>query len=169
MPGANAGLSAPARFGANHAIDGHIFSPAFAAGRTTYTLALPPGATSVTLTPSVAYPTRASITVDGAALASGAASVLITLGFGFAPRPVAVTVTTESGAMRTYTVVVGRGSAYLKASNTGASDRFGYAVALSADGSTLAVGAYGEDSNAMGAGGDQANDSATDAGAVYVY
>lgn len=37
---------------------------------------------------------------------------------------------------------------YLKASNTGAGDRFGFSVALSGDGNTLAVGAYGEDSSA---------------------
>jgi FG-GAP repeat len=59
--------------------------------------------------------------------------------------------------------------AYLKASNTGAGDNFGYSVALSADGSTLAVGAPGEDSAATGTGGDQANDSAPDSGAVYVF
>jgi hypothetical protein len=59
--------------------------------------------------------------------------------------------------------------AYVKASNTGANDAFGLSVALSADGSRLAVGANGEDSNATGIGGDQTNDGATGAGAVYVY
>src|SRR4030095_9700214 len=38
-------------------------------------------------------------------------------------------------------------------------------VALSADGSTLAVGAYQEDGN----GTDPANNAAVDAGAVYVF
>lgn len=56
--------------------------------------------------------------------------------------------------------------AYIKASNTQAGDLFGYAVALSADGGTLAVGAPGEDSNAMM---NEANNDADDAGAVYVY
>jgi trimeric autotransporter adhesin len=59
--------------------------------------------------------------------------------------------------------------AYLKASNASAFDAFGYSVALSADGSTLAVGAHGEDSAATGAGGSQADDSAESAGAVYVF
>ena len=45
--------------------------------------------------------------------------------------------------------------AYIKASNTGANDVFGYDVAVSADGNTVAVGAYGEGSNATGVGGDQ--------------
>ncbi len=50
--------------------------------------------------------------------------------------------------------------AYVKASNTGSGDYFGYSVALSADGVTLAVGAAGEASAATGVGGDQANNSA---------
>ena len=59
--------------------------------------------------------------------------------------------------------------AYVKASNTGADDNFGYVIALSADGNTRAVGAYGEDSNATGVGGNQADNAAPDAGAVYLY
>jgi hypothetical protein len=59
--------------------------------------------------------------------------------------------------------------AYLKASNTGASDEFGVHVALSADGRTLAVGAPGEFSAARGIHGDQADNSAPGAGAVYVF
>lgn len=59
--------------------------------------------------------------------------------------------------------------AYIKASNTGANDAFGLVVALSADGNTLAVGAPREDSNATGIDGDQAGESVTDSGAVYVF
>jgi hypothetical protein len=59
--------------------------------------------------------------------------------------------------------------AYVKASNTEASDDFGFSVALTGDGSTLAVGAFGEDSSATGVGGNQADSSASQAGAVYVY
>lgn len=59
--------------------------------------------------------------------------------------------------------------AYVKASNTGAGDSFGWAVALAADGQTLAAGALSEDSAATGIGGDQADDSAINAGAAYVY
>lgn len=58
---------------------------------------------------------------------------------------------------------------YIKASNTGANDQFGWQLALSADGNTLAVGAYYEDSAATGIGGNQADESAADAGAVYVF
>jgi hypothetical protein len=59
--------------------------------------------------------------------------------------------------------------AYLKASNTGRWDRFGFSVALSADGSALAVGAPDEASAATGIGGDQTSDAAMGAGAVYVF
>ncbi|MCA3158913.1 MAG: integrin [Burkholderiales bacterium] len=59
--------------------------------------------------------------------------------------------------------------AYIKASNPDAQDAFGHSLALSGDGSTLAVGAYREASNATVIGGDQSNNSAPDSGAVYVF
>ena len=59
--------------------------------------------------------------------------------------------------------------AYVKASNTGATDQFGMSVALSSDGSTLAVGAPHEESAATGIGGNQADNSASGSGAVYVF
>jgi len=57
--------------------------------------------------------------------------------------------------------------AYLKASNTGGGDSFGFSLALSGD--TLAVGAFLEDSSATGIGGQQQDDSASAAGAAYVF
>jgi hypothetical protein len=62
--------------------------------------------------------------------------------------------------------------AYVKASNTGEKsdgDQFGYSVALSGDGNTLATGAISEDSGAAGINGNQADNSADSAGAVYVF
>lgn len=62
--------------------------------------------------------------------------------------------------------------AYVKASNTGEKsdgDQFGYSVALSGDGNTLASGAISEDSAATGINGNQADNSADSAGAVYVF
>jgi hypothetical protein len=59
--------------------------------------------------------------------------------------------------------------AYLKASNARANSYFGWAAALSGDGSTLAVSAVGESSAATGAGGNQADTSAADSGAVYLF
>lgn len=58
-------------------------------------------------------------------------------------------------------------TAYLKASNTGPGDRFGYSVAISGD--TLAVGAYAERSGADGVDGEQDDDTTWGAGAVYVF
>lgn len=58
---------------------------------------------------------------------------------------------------------------FFKASNTDADDHFGYTVALSADGGTLAVGAPWEASGSAGVDGDQADDSQPGAGAVYVF
>jgi hypothetical protein len=58
---------------------------------------------------------------------------------------------------------------YLKASNTGAEDTFGRAVAVSADGSTLAVGAPFEDSGERGTAGTGNDESARNSGAVYVF
>ncbi len=58
--------------------------------------------------------------------------------------------------------------AYIKASNTGAFDRFGWSVSLSADGNTLAVGAYWEGSSSTGVNGAQ-DDNSTDTGAVYLF
>ncbi|MGL4399216.1 MAG: hypothetical protein ACRCXD_05075, partial [Luteolibacter sp.] len=57
--------------------------------------------------------------------------------------------------------------AYLKASNTGAGDNFGYSVAIS--GNTVVISAPSEDSNATGINGNQADGSAISAGAVYVF
>jgi len=59
--------------------------------------------------------------------------------------------------------------AYIKASNTGLTDNFGYAVELSADGGTLAVSAYFEAGATTGINGNQNDDSIPQAGAVYVF
>ena len=57
--------------------------------------------------------------------------------------------------------------AYLKASNTEASDRFGIRVAISGD--TVVIGAIGEASAATGVNGDQSDNSDAFAGATYVF
>ena len=57
--------------------------------------------------------------------------------------------------------------AYLKASNTDAGDQFAWSVSTSGD--TVAIGAWQEASAATGLDGDQSNNDAEDAGAVYVF
>lgn len=62
---------------------------------------------------------------------------------------------------------------YVKAPNPDANDGFGYlsnrVIAISPNMDILVVGAYKEDGNATGIGGDQTNNSAADSGAVYIY
>ena len=57
--------------------------------------------------------------------------------------------------------------AYIKASNTGMGDNFGYSVAVSGD--TMVVGAPYEASNATGVNGNQNDNSAPGSGAAYVF
>ena len=78
---------------------------------------------------------------------------------------------TSAGAVYAYVYANGRWTqqAYIKASNTGANDWFGSRLALSGSGDILAVGAQLEDSSARGIDGEQGNDSATEAGAVYLF
>jgi len=57
--------------------------------------------------------------------------------------------------------------AYLKASNTDAGDLFGASIAVAGD--TVIVGAFREDSSATGVNGNQANNSADESGAAYVF
>src|SRR5262245_16667341 len=87
------------------------------------------------------------------------------------PQAGAVYVFTRRGAAWTQ-------QAYIKASNTGEAgtadsfgegDQFGFSLAISADGNTIAVGAMTEDSGSPGINGNQADNSAASAGAVYVF
>jgi len=76
----------------------------------------------------------------------------------------------NSGAVYVYAKngTVWSQQAYLKASNADAADFFGN-LSLSADGNTLAVGATAEASNATGINGNQVDNTALEAGAVYVF
>jgi hypothetical protein len=87
------------------------------------------------------------------------------------PQAGAVYVFTRRGATWTQ-------QTYIKASNTGEAgtadtfgegDQFGFSLALSADGGTLAVGALTEDSASAGINGNQRDNAAASAGAVYVF
>jgi len=64
-----------------------------------------------------------------------------------------------------------RQQAYLKASNTGGGSPFGdlFGARVSVSGHTAVIGAYFEDSNATGVNGNQANNSAINSGAAYVF
>ena len=73
----------------------------------------------------------------------------------------------DTGAQYPLTIDPLAQQAYLKASNTDVSDNFGFSVAVSED--TVVIGAVGEDSNSTGVDGPQSNNSASAAGAAYVF
>ena len=116
------------------------------------------------------FGTRLALAADGSTLAVGAtreASGVIGIngdqGDELAPAAGAVYVFTRD-ELEAWTQV-----AYVKASNTNPDDELGVSAALSADGRVLAVGADREDGNATGVNGDQSDNTAAVAGAVYVY
>ena len=78
---------------------------------------------------------------------------------------------TSTGAVYAFTLDEKTWSqqAYIKASNSGHEDSFGSRLALSGDGGTLAVGAQLEDSNSTGINGNEENNDAQQAGAVYLF
>ncbi len=131
---------------ASLSINGADLDPAFDSSVTDYTAAVGFAAKSTQVT-ATAEDVSANISVNGTAVNSGVASDSIPLDVG--TNTITVNVTAEDGTTtQTYTVVVVRQSApafaqkaYVKASDTGVFDWFGKSVALSADGSTMAVGA----------------------------
>ena len=78
---------------------------------------------------------------------------------------------TEAGAVYFFTRngTTWAQQAYVKGSNTEASDEFGSSIALSRDGRIMLVGARGEDGGARGVNGNQADNSVRDAGAAYIF
>lgn len=128
---------------------------AFEVGFLVTTLALQPEAG-----PGVA------VTVDGLPVASGEGSAPRALTLG---DNAFVVEASAGGRAVAYTLTVTRAAprqSYLKASNAGVSDNFGYSSAV--DGDTLVVGAPHEDGNAASTIGAP-NDLSANAGAVYVF
>ena len=78
---------------------------------------------------------------------------------------------TSSGAAYVFVRKDGKWSqqAYVKAFNTRENDQFGWALTISRDGNTIAIGSHLEDSGAKGVNGDMKDTTAEDSGAVYVY
>jgi len=78
---------------------------------------------------------------------------------------------TSSGAAYVFVRKDGKWSqqAYVKAFNTRENDQFGWALTISRDGNTIAIGSHLEDSGAKGINGDMKDTTAEDSGAVYVY
>ena len=124
-----------------------------------------------------------ALSADGATLAVGASHEDSSATGAFAPGGAGYQAaldsdgTFRSGAVTVYHRPPGPGAwtagNFLKAPNPGFRDRFGAALALSADGSTLAVGAYQEDGSArsrpVGGGSADAGDAVHNSGAAYLY
>ncbi len=110
-----------------------------------------------------------SISDDGVTLAVGAINESSS-GTGVAADPKENSAT-SSGAVYIFQYLNGNWdlNTFLKASNTGAGDQFGYSVAISGNGQILAIGALQESSNAKGINGNQADNSNPLSGAVYVF
>jgi len=77
----------------------------------------------------------------------------------------------ESGAVYVFTRTGTTWSQkyYVKSSNAQAYDEFGGSVALSRDGRSMVAAAHAEDGGSKGVGGNQADNSVMDSGAVYLF
>jgi len=115
---------------------------------------------------------NAAISVNGIALRARLAARSLTLPLAEGNNQITVEVTSVDGrSTQTYTLTIRRASvasfaqqAFLKASNAEADDLFGGSVAISGD--TIVVGATSEDSSTAD---DEADNSALDSGAAYVF
>lgn len=117
-----------------------------------------------------AYPWSVALSADGSTLAVGVPGDAS--GSTQIDGPSDDWSASDSGAVFVFTRVGGEWvrQAYLKASNADTGDRFGAAIALSADGGTLAVGAVHESGRVEGVHvGAAIDNSAESAGAVYVF
>ncbi|MDX2051495.1 MAG: cadherin-like beta sandwich domain-containing protein [Polyangiaceae bacterium] len=145
-----------------------VLSPELNGDVTLYATTVGLGSQTITLTPTA--PAGATITINGQTVVSGTSWTSPTLNLG--ANAITVVISQLGRPSRNYQLTVNRGmdqQAYIKASNTNQDDSLGWSVALSSDGSTLAVGSWYEDSGSPGINGDQADNSVQYSGAVYVF
>jgi hypothetical protein len=138
-------------------------------GKSEYTIDVPLSQSSAIVTAAVATDGD-TIKFVGKEILSGMPSELLTLNLG--DNPIDIVVENSFGWRRTYRLTLRRAArlaqyAYGKASNADIGDEFGISLALSGD--TLAIGAFREDSKAVGINGDQTDNSRENSGAVYVF
>ncbi len=135
--------------------------PAFSPELDSYEVDLPLGAASFSLSIAPRSP-EADVHIDGVAMR------LVTVPRGTTTR---VEITGKNGDTTLVTLRSHppKQTSYIKASNPDVGDGFGVALAIAGDGSTLAIGAPGEDSRSLGTGGRQTDNRRVDSGAVYVY
>jgi hypothetical protein len=144
-------------------LPGFEFSPDL----TMRSIDVPRSRTSLTLKPAAARD-NAKISIDGTVVSPGTSVVVSLTG-----DTTVVTVLVEGASTsRTYSLAVNRRAAVQMAKFkplAPADQRFGFSVAVSADGNTVAVGALNDKSNATGINGNETDDSLPDSGAVHVY
>ncbi len=114
-------------------------SPAFSAGTLEYTLTVPNGVTSTTVTPTALTAATSSITVSGTAVVSGVASGPVALAVGF--DTVSVLVTAETEITKNYSVVVKRLSGRVVSKVSAGSN---HTLFLFTDGTLWAAGFNGD-------------------------
>jgi hypothetical protein len=152
-------------------INGVALNPAFSPEVTSYNASVPFAGNVVVVT-ATTNDANASLRINGGT------DTAVSMAIG--DNTISIVATAENRTTtRTYTVDISRSQlaheAYVKASNTdamqigGSGDGFGISVGLSTDGRTMAIGAWGEDSAAVGVNGDQTDNSALRSGAVYVF
>ena len=144
-------------------------SPAFSPSVTAYTASVGLFGVSLQVTPTTSDP-AATVTVNGAAVASASTSGLIPLAANPTPTPIDVAVTLGA-AVTHYSIVVTRAAtaaqeAYVKAANGETQDSLGSSVGISGD--TLVVGAPFEKGSATTVNGTPDNAAST-SGAAYVF
>jgi hypothetical protein len=164
-PGEDAGEPAVATLSDLVARDLEL-SPSFDPDVTSYTIEAPLFFDELELTADA--PADHTIQIDGVDAAAAEPFAPIALALG--ATEIDVEVTTPDATSTTYTISVSRGRGvldYLKQSNTEAGDLFGFDVAI--DGDLLAVSAPFEKSASTGIDGNQSDNSASSAGAVYVF
>ena len=138
------------------------FSPA----TVLYALEVPSMTSSVSVTPAAAQPTHTTVQVNGIGLERGSRAVALTS----PTTELKVTVTAETGAQRTYVVVVVFPFVeQWRFEGPTSGEGFGSAMALSGDGSTLAIGAPNESGTSSGVNITPSDFDTSGSGAVYVF
>ena len=167
----SAALSAPSNFAVGYAVKGYTFSWDARAGATRYELLEDPDGP---IGPLPEAPIGGAL--NGTSYARSLAPRLLHERVNATYRLRACDANSCGAWTAALVPDLGKAIGYFKASNTGAGDTFGSAVALSANGQVMAVGASGERSNAtcadnasQGVVCNQADDSVEGAGAVYVF
>jgi len=145
----------------------------FQSSSTAYTMTVDYLVSGIGFTPTLSD-AAATVKVNGQSVVNATASQLVALTAG-AVTNISVVVTAADGVTtKTYTVAVTRQSAatfaqqaYLKASNTGAGDKFGYSMDISGD--WMVISALNEDGSITSDGQSFDNNALADAGGVYVF